>query len=398
MNGGIYMLKKKFRKVLPGLLTTAMVFSMTAATPLTAQADAQTNVGNTHLEFTKTLNVINGLLLNNDGETGGELAYDFVIAPATVEANTTISGLPLKSGVALDTDDATVTATFDNSDYKTDSSGKYALKKTEITKDVYFDFTNVEFPTAGVYRYNVYEDTSDNFSWMTYDSHDGSEGAVFTVDVYVLDTENAMNIQSYVVYDNDEKEPLEFYNEWNCGDLQIKKVVPEGKGNTNAAFNFKLTIPAPGDTIDLPEGGYINASVKSSTGSVVTDVTLEVGDDGTEFSLKNGQYLEIESLPQGMIYTVEELGATDYTTTVQATDDEGTLQSAGTTKTYNGTITLAGSSSAEGIADNQVVFTNERNITVDSGIVLNIAPYVVVLILAVGGAVVFFARKKNSAK
>jgi pilin isopeptide linkage protein len=337
-------------------------------------------------------------LLDADGETHGKITFDFKIEPAEVEANQTLSSLPLKSGVALGDDYDTVTATFDNSDYTSGTDG-YNLTKVDITKDLAFDFSKVAFTGPGVYRYNVYEDTSNAYDEISYDAHDkSSDTAVFTVDVYVLDSNDTYSIQSYVIYDGTEKLPLAFLNEWDCGNLIIKKVVTEGKGNKNADFSFKLTIPIEGDTIDLPETGYINAEIYYANGTVARSQKLEVGDDGTEFTLKSGQYLKIQSLPEGMIYTVEELNATDYVTTIKATDATGTLQEVGTAKTYNGTIKCAGSSKDENIADNEVEFTNEREIVPDSGIVLNIAPYVIVLILAVGGAVVFFARKKNSAK
>jgi hypothetical protein len=45
---------------------------------------------------------------------------------------------------------------------------------------------------------------------------------------------------------------------------------------------------------------------------------------------------------------------------------------------------------------NKVEFTNKRELTVQSGIVLDVMPYAIVMAIAVAGAVFFIVKKRNA--
>jgi pilin isopeptide linkage protein len=366
---------------------------MSTVAPLTAQAATVTNGGNPKLEVTKQLHIVNGVTLN-DEDNG--LDFKIKMVPDTsVAENATETVVTsdnqshtwnLYKGVDLGAN-ATQKITFTDKDFASDDT---ELGMVTVNKTATFDFTNVEFAEVGVYRYLVSEDTTDAISAVTYDD------AVYTVDVYVTaNADGGKDISAFVCKkgDSTSKTDIIFENTWKTSDLTITKTVTGNAANKNAEFSFNLKIPAPGELLDLPAGHTVKATIKKGNTSLQT-VDIVVGEDGTNFTLKDGQSLYIETLPAGMIYTVTETDA-KYTTTVKATvEKDGKLVSE--TQTVN---TLVDKKSVSGtiseLKGNEMDFTNTLEQSVATGLVLSIAPYVVVFLLAAAGAIAFFARKKN---
>jgi pilin isopeptide linkage protein len=384
------MMKKKMSKMLSGLLATAMVFSMSTIAPLTAQAATVTNTGNTKLEVEKDLSIINGVtLMKGDLNFKIKMVPDTSVAEGATETNTSSAGSStwnVYPGVDLGTD-ATQTITFKSDDFQSDNKN---LDLVSINKTTTFDFTHVEFAEVGAYRYLVSEDTTDAVSAITYDNR------TYTVDVYVTANEDGgKEIAAFVAKlpGVNGKQDIIFENKWNTSDLTITKTVKGNAANKNAKFAFNLMIPAPGDLLRLPEGNTVKATIKEGN-TVIDTVYIVVGDAGTDFTLKDGQSLSIDALPAGMIYTVTETSQ-NYTATVKATQVENKelvskdqkVTVSGDKTSYSGTISE--------LSGNKVDFTNTLEQSVATGLVLSIAPYVVVFLLAAVGAVVFFARKKN---
>ena len=102
-------------------------------------------------------------------------------------------------------------------------------------------------------------------------------------------------------------------------------------------------------------------------------VTLATGKDSQTITLKDGQSATIHGLSATDTYSVEEVDYTKdgYTTTVD------------------------GAKSGSISADTTVTFTNHKEATAPTGIMLNIAPYVLMVAVAAVLAVVFL-RKRNS--
>lgn len=139
--------------------------------------------------------------------------------------------------------------------------------------------------------------------------------------------------------------------------LTIKKTVSGNMQDTNKAFAF--TVSANKDM-----------TIENETG-----ISLS-------FYLKNGE-TKIISVPVGATVTVSE-NADGYTRTIGA---DTTIT--GYTDLENGiSFTMPD-------ADSTVVFNNEKNITIDGGVLLDTLPYVLILAIVAAGAVLFIKKRRH---
>ena len=91
----------------------------------------------------------------------------------------------------------------------------------------------------------------------------------------------------------------------------------------------------------------------------------------TQFYLKDGDTIKISNLPYNVKYTVTEDEVDGYNTA--STGDEGIIDSALET----------------------AAFTNDKNGTIDTGIILNNMPYIVMITVIAAAAVVMIVVKRN---
>jgi hypothetical protein len=294
----------------------------------------------------------------------------------------------------------------------------------EITKDetIKFEFKTA-FTHTGVYRYYVYEAGSVGLTGTLNDKDNGYikyDKTKYVVDLYV--DQNSKG--EYVVADlvatipDDTKKPenISFTNEIDCATLDIKKTVVGTEYQPGEFYTFRILIPVGGDTIELAEGQTISAQICNANGVVIDtengrtddkgnviltvkgkDIDADMKANATEFKLKNGEWLQITGVPVSMIYKVEEdtaaIAGQGYTVTYNYTE-------AG----YNKTDTMGlkkdvDASSVKGTINtntNEVEFVNTRNMeTPNSGISMNVIPYVVILLVAVCGAILLVYNKKR---
>lgn len=98
--------------------------------------------------------------------------------------------------------------------------------------------------------------------------------------------------------------------------------------------------------------------------------SIKIGEE-TTFLLKHGDTIHIANLPYGVTYTVTETAAAGYTTT--STGDHGTISA----------------------VDQTAAFTNTKAGSIDTGVVLNNMPYILVLAVLAAGVAVFIIRKRR---
>jgi pilin isopeptide linkage protein len=367
---------KKLRKLFTALLTTAVVCGMTAAT---AFASGPQDVGTitqstavTGLTFTKNFVSENGGILPDE-------TFTFTMTPDTREdgSNLTSEGLSIKSGPSLG-ENATVKLNF-GADYDSEQTGT-------------FSFSGITFTGPAVYRYTVQEVKPENANKdITYDT------TVYTIDVLVDNTStpvavlNAGEGSTTVV-----KKPIVFTNHCATDELVISKTVTGAMGDKSKSFEFTLDIPASGDNIQLAAGAKITGEIHRNGGGK-DPVEFTVG--GTnKFSLAHGEKLVIGNVPQGMIYTVTETACADYQTSIVGTTSTGNTQ---VTKNVNGNTYDAGANGQNTPVvhgGNTIAFTNHKEI-IRTGIVLDIAPYLVGLaLIALGAGIALVRSRKRSAK
>lgn len=212
-----------------------------------------------------------------------------------------------------------------------------------------------KFTAPGIYRYNVSE-AAGTYEGITY----STETKYF--DVYV---NSSKKVYAYTFTDAtamDGKDDGVFTNDYtDIHDVTITKQVTGNQGDKSKAFNF--TINASGAD---GEKFYVTYGDGET-------VTLGADGDAKIITLKDGQSATIHGLSVTDTYSVEEADYTSdgYTTTVDGAK--------------SGTIG----------EDRTVTFTNEKNASTPTGIMMNVAPYVLMVAVAAVLAVVFLRRKNN---
>ena len=192
-------------------------------------------------------------------------------------------------------------------------------------------------------------------------------------------------------HDEGEKGPILFSSEAVRTRLELSKNVTGNLANTEEYFKFLVTINGrEGDqyTINGQDGNVTYNDETVSTSSVFT-----VGDEGVVVYLRHGQTITIglgddglNEIPINATYTIEELDATDYSTTVDG--DDGKITATKTTA-----VLLPND---EVPTDNQTNYVNHKESAVLTGITLAIIPAAVLIIAMFVGAVVVRKLKKDS--
>lgn len=153
-------------------------------------------------------------------------------------------------------------------------------------------------------------------------------------------------------------------NKYSAGNLNVSKTVTGNLGDKNKYFEFKVTLTG--------EAGKTYRDSYAVTGGSNTEnpSTIKIGEE-TRFLLKHDETIHIENLPYNVTYTVTETAVDGYTTT--KTGDTGTINA----------------------ADQTAAFTNTKTGSIDTGVVLNNMPYILVLAVLAAGVVVFIIRKRR---
>jgi pilin isopeptide linkage protein len=425
---------KNLKKVLATALASVMVlgvFTTTAFADNAASSKAETPI--TEIPVSKVVEI-------SLDSTIPDETFTFKMTPATTAQinSAKIGNMDVEVGPELKKDgvtDDTVTLTFGSSD---DTSTASADDHTvsDVTKSTTFDLTKLTFTHTGIYRYYISEVTSSD-TYITYDTHK------YEVDLYVYDYDGTCKVGAYTlkridsagVYDATKPESVSFENKVNVCDITIHKTVAGETYSQNEAFTFYIRIPAGGDTITLTAGQTIHAEIWNATGYVSdNDITvkrdLKKNDEGVvieeldmtnselaqSFTLHDGEYLKICGAPVSMIYYVCEADVTDegYTQTYNykesgtrqtttAADVEGqkaittttTKDDSGNDVTVNTPVVIKGTTNT---TINTVTFINTRYINVDSGINIDLTPYILVMVIAICGGLLFVIRKKRCAR
>lgn len=213
---------------------------------------------------------------------------------------------------------------------------------------------STKFTAPGIYRYNVTE-ISGTYDGITY----SEETKYF--DVYV----NSSNVVYAWTFTDataaNGKDDGVFINDYTeIYDVTITKKVTGNQGDKSKEFDFPIRVTGAEN-----EEFYVTFS----DGRDAITLTTE----SQTIKLKDGQTATIHGLSATDTYSVEEADYTKdgYTTTVE------------------------GAKSGSINKDTSVIFTNNKQATTPTGIMMNVAPYVLMVAVAAVLAVVFLRRKNN---
>ncbi len=206
----------------------------------------------------------------------------------------------------------------------------------------------------------------------------------------------------------------------NVNTLTLSKTVHGNLGDLTQTFQFKVKFTR-NNTTTIQDRDYKGPQVEwtGTDAAIVSGGTTGGATSGK--SINNGSYLSLnteyvvtlghkksisfENLPDGINYEITELGDNDAngSTTSVGTDGKVTVGGVSYTVTVNNTTNDAGTAavvkgaikkSMNG-ADVTEAFHNTNEASIDTGVILDNAPYIALLLIAAAGAVVMVVKKRR---
>lgn len=380
----------KIRNLIGSLSITALVVAGAVA-PVFA-ADGYDPVAGTTATFEKYFVMDKDIQVPN-------ATFKFIVTAGTAVAGDATHSKIL-AGVGTPTiADVTFSATDTTSVVKTGKIGEHGdnlpANKQYAKKTATIDFSSCNFTEPGVYRYVVTE-TGTN----TGVTNDTVKTRV--MDVFVIDNNGSLEVSSYVMHktadgielkDTDAAYELAdksdgFVNTYTSADLIFGKEVTGNQGNKNKDFTFTLKITGASAgtkyTVDYASARE-DAQDTPDTGTKTVIETDTSGNATRKFKLKDGEYITVKGLAKGVKYELTE-------------DADGYTSTEGITEEVNGTTAYADPTAGTfGEASIKTGFTNSKSGVIPTGILLETAPYVAV-VLAGGGTAFLVSRKKKESE
>lgn len=400
---------KRFGKKLSALLVTAAM-AATMALPAMAEPTAYAPVAGEDQTLTK-------YLVMDEEVSVPDLDCTFTIAPGSAvagsadtlavfagnDANRTNGQLPQLTNAEFNVGDATATTTT----AFTLPAGKKVATSTFDVK-----FSGVQYKEPGVYRYILTETTA--VDGVTNDTNGAGtvkdSAGVRTIDVYVEhNAQDALEVTGYVVYEgNVTAVPTEagsdlaakstmIIDEYSTVKLTLSKAVSGNQASRDEYFEFTLNISGAAEGTVYPVD-LTNADATTGTNGVNTQAqtnpaSITVGSDGTAtatFWLQGGQSVVVKGLASGTKYTVAEDAATviaeGYDISAAVTGDTDAVS---TDVATDGTVSDTNTGITE---DTTVAYTNTKQGTIPTGVLLTMAPVIVVGVIVVAGLAFFAVR------
>ena len=313
--------------------------------------------------------------------------------PSTVTITKTLKNVnnPAEGAVP----DITASMTLDN-------DGKAVTKPGAVTDDaqISIDDATVEDGTGtftvhlgnikvpGIYTYGLTENAVNEAGVKQNDKH-------YTLTVYALHASNATGTNRIGEYKfrldevGGQRKLGEVENSYYAGTVEISKVVEGDFANHEQKFNFEVTLES-----DLPV-----TSVVKIRGKAVTFAKNETGKyvATKDIQLQDGEFAGIENLPYGVTYTVKEFTTDASGNKTYAVNDNDEL-------TVNGQKYTVKYDNATGAFAYTTEETGEREVTIindagegdiDTGVILDNAPYMLMLAVVAGAAMTLVIKKRR---
>ena len=174
------------------------------------------------------------------------------------------------------------------------------------------------------------------------------------------------------------------YTEDNAGKLVLTKNISGTGSDKNDEFTFTVQFTAP---TTAKEVDYEYTKTLQS-GEDETSVEKSINDGVVTVNLKDKEFITFENLPAGTTYTIIETEDKGYDTT--------SISGSGTVDTENAKKVSGTLTDAE--AGNTETYTNTKNSSPLTGVIVNNMPYIALLGASGAGLVVLAASKKRSKK
>lgn len=239
------------------------------------------------------------------------------------------------------------------------------------------DFSGVSFSAPGVYRYTIQENAT-TVPGVTADNK------TYNIDIQVTTDDNGtLSIGDVAFSSGSAQKATGFVNTLGSTGLTLKKTVTGNQGDRNKYFTFTVALE------NAPKGSVYSVTLPTTDAYSPADPTsITVDENGTAtaaFHLKHNQSLVINGLTEGVKYTITETSEDGYTTTYKV--NNGGAQS--------GTATAQ---QTMGDTSQTVEFINDKQGTVPTGILLDVAPYAALAAFAGVALGLLAAGKKRRAR
>lgn len=341
--------KKNLGRAAAAFLATAMLASFTAIPTF-----AEPNVD--QIAIKKVIDVTNA-----EKASAPNTSFTFTVTEGMA---TTENGVVIDEGVkdAVYFEEGDETITFTPAD-------------DAFNKSTYLTVDQSKFEAPGIYRYIVTE-TEGNYDGMTYDTTN------HTLDVYVTNKDAGFDFK--YIFDGEAygtgegKTDGSITNTYVTHSVTVGKTVEGNQGDKNKDFMFTITINGADDEQYTLVKGGIEMSLTSGTAQSVT--------------LKSSETFTVYGLSENDTYTIAETdySAAGYTTKYDSDYKEGD-------KSTDKDVVPANTCGATemGNTDASVMFYNIKNISTPTGIVMNVAPYVLLVVVAAAGCLMFLRKRHN---
>ncbi len=300
-----------------------------------------------------------------------EVSFDYAITPS--ESNPAhVSGTPERAKITFDS----------TTKIEKNSAVAYTAFETEgmdFTKVGDYEFTIKEISSSDPFNYPVDESNIYRFYASTRNVTD-SDGR--------LTGELETSIHCTLVNKSGEKQDIAaFASSTNHGKIEISNTLKGNMANVDEYFKYKVVIgTAKGnseysisgqDPTIVYNGESFAATTKAKDGEVAYvylkhGQKVVIGDNG-----KTGEILA------GTHYSIEEMDASDYTTSVIENDVKGKVIEDKIVEALP--VSTSSNTMNSYLINNFSSFVNLREANVLTGVSANIAPYVVIAMLGVAG-------------
>lgn len=351
----------KLKKLFAGVVAAAMMLTM--AVPAFAQDAIKSEEGITSYTLNKSYQLI--------GEGQAPAAdFNFTIT------NTSVTGSEKYKGVTtFPTPSITPSVHYGVNEATPTGTGAGA-------KDIVVDFLKegaLIYDSVGQYVYTIAEtDPEKGLAGVDYDQKKVSMKVTVVNDdktdnglkISIISfTKNGQKISGKV--DGNKNEEAAFINTYTANKLEVTKKVTGPAGDKNYPFSFTVTFTGPDGKTWEDSALTFAKDAKSAT----------YANNAWNFTLTHGESISFANLPKGVTYSVVEkylnadnqITINDIVYTASYKDETGTM----------------------GVDAKTATVTNATKGFVDTGVILDNAPYILMLAVVAGAAMTLVIKKRR---
>jgi len=322
------------KKLLSLALVLIMVLTLSVAVAAAEHTDMET------VTISVTYNA------TNEGTTSPAEGFVFAIANTSVTDAT--------SGV---TKENMPTPTVDSVTYAAGEAGNAGTMTKNVT------ITLPEYTSVGIYTYTITPTLGTN-AGVTY------WAKPIKLVVTVIEQNGKTRVAAVHTEDEQEQKSDDITYTYSAGSLAVTKNVTGNLGDRSKEFNVTVTFTAP-------EAGVVNSTISYIVDGETKTIAPAAWKENTasvQIALHHGETVTFTNIPYGVTYHVAEdsYEAEDYETSYNKQD--GTIEA----------------------ASDAVTITNNKENQVDTGIVLDSLPYILLIAVALVGVVAFTAKKRTT--